>query len=79
MAVGSLIEDTNFARDPPSRQAFLVRNVKRLLGLGAAASVLFAIWRWLDDRRSEDGVRWEPQSFPYPPRPVRGQERKPEE
>jgi hypothetical protein len=40
-----------------------------LVGFGAIAAVLYALWRLLEARRSESGITWEPQPFPSPPRP----------
>jgi hypothetical protein len=40
-----------------------------LVGFGAIAAVLYALWRVLEARRHESGITWEPQPFPSPPRP----------
>jgi hypothetical protein len=48
----------------------MTRHLKRILGIGAAAGMLFALWRWLAARREESGFKWEAQPLPYPPRPT---------
>ena len=40
-----------------------------LVGFGAIAALLYALWRLLEARRRESGITWEPQPFPSPPRP----------
>ena len=42
---------------------------KRILGLGALAAAGYAVYRALDARKTDTGVTWEPQPFPYPPQP----------
>jgi len=47
-------------------------NAKRrrtVLGVGALAALLYALWRLLEARQRESAVTWEPQPFPMPPRP----------
>jgi len=44
--------------------------LRRLVGLGAIAGALYALWRLLDSRQRESGLDWQPQPFPFPPRPV---------
>jgi hypothetical protein len=41
----------------------------RILGFGALVALGFALWRAFDKRRVDTGVTWNPQPFPYPPRP----------
>jgi hypothetical protein len=45
------------------------RFLKRTVKLGVLAGVGYAIWRYFERRREEEGVAWEPQPFPYPPQP----------
>jgi hypothetical protein len=40
-----------------------------LVGFGAIAALLYALWRLLEARRRESGITWEPEPFPSPPRP----------
>jgi len=47
----------------------VLRFLRRLLKLGFLAGAGYAIWRYLERRRDESGVEWEPQPFPYPPQP----------
>jgi hypothetical protein len=42
---------------------------RTILGFGALAAVLYALWRLIEARRRESGISWEPQPFPSPPRP----------
>jgi hypothetical protein len=37
--------------------------------LGLLVGAAYATWRWFEARRSESGMRWEPQPAPYPPQP----------
>jgi hypothetical protein len=37
--------------------------------LGLLVGAAYAAWRWFEARRSESGMRWEPQPAPYPPQP----------
>jgi hypothetical protein len=41
----------------------------RVLGLGVLAAAAYAIWRASEQRRSETGISWRPQPFPFPPEP----------
>ena len=43
--------------------------VRRLFRLGLLAGIGYAVWRYFEKQRSESGVGWEPQPFPYPPQP----------
>jgi hypothetical protein len=45
------------------------RSMKRLLGLSALAAVAYGAWRAYERSRVETGVTWDPQPFPFPPRP----------
>jgi len=45
------------------------RLMKRLLGFGALAAVAYGAWRMYERSRVDTGVTWDPQPFPYPPRP----------
>jgi hypothetical protein len=45
------------------------RSMKRLLGFGALAAVAYGAWRAYERRRVETGVTWDPQPFPFPPKP----------
>lgn len=45
------------------------RLVKRALGAGLVAGAAYAVWRWYESHRSESGMEWEAQPFPYPPTP----------
>jgi hypothetical protein len=45
------------------------RSIRRLLGLGALAAVAYGVWRAYERRRVETGVTWDPQPFPFPPKP----------
>jgi len=45
------------------------RFLKRVLKLGVLAGAAYAVWRYFEKRRSDSGVGWEPQPFPYPPQP----------
>jgi hypothetical protein len=42
--------------------------LKRILGIGAVAGALYALWRLIETRQRESGVEWQPQPFPFPPR-----------
>jgi hypothetical protein len=42
---------------------------RRLFGVGVLAGIGYAIWRYFERQRSESGVGWEAQPFPYPPQP----------
>ena len=42
---------------------------RRLLGVGVAAGVAYAVWRAIEANRIEDDSSWEPQPFPFPPQP----------
>jgi hypothetical protein len=44
--------------------------LKRILGIGVIAAVLYVIWRALDERSSENALSWRVQPFPSPPMPV---------
>jgi hypothetical protein len=48
------------------------KSVRRALGLTAAASAGYALWRAYAKRRvaTGGGLEWEAQPFPYPPQPV---------
>jgi len=43
--------------------------IRRVFGLGLLAGIGYAIWRHFEKQRSEPGVGWEAQPFPYPPQP----------
>ena len=45
------------------------RWVKRFLGAGLLAGLVYAIWRVLDERSRASELTWTPQPFPSPPRP----------
>jgi len=45
------------------------KTVRRLLGIGLLAGVAYAVWRKVP-ARAETSPRWEPQPFPFPPRPA---------
>ncbi len=45
-------------------------SLKRALGLGALATLGYAAWRAVEQRRATSGIGWEPQPFPYPPQPT---------
>ncbi|MGH9049089.1 MAG: hypothetical protein ACRDY4_05105 [Acidimicrobiia bacterium] len=45
------------------------RFLKRVLKVGVLAGAGYAVWRYFEKRRSDSGVGWEPQPFPYPPQP----------
>jgi hypothetical protein len=45
------------------------RFLKRMFKLGLLVGAAYATWRWFEARRSESGMRWEPQPAPYPPQP----------
>ncbi len=53
-----------------ARGASKGRAIKRIVGLGALAGLLFALWRLVESRNRDSGVTWEPQPFPNPPKPV---------
>ena len=42
---------------------------RRLFGLGLLAGIGYAVWRYFEKQRSDSGVGWEAQPFPYPPQP----------
>ena len=42
---------------------------KRLLGMGALATMGYALWRAYERRKVDTGVNWDAQPFPYPPQP----------
>ena len=42
--------------------------LKRILGIGAVAGALLALWRLIETRQRESGLEWQPQPFPFPPR-----------
>lgn len=44
--------------------------VKKTLGFAAAAGLGYALWRKLQGSQEQPDLEWEPQPFPYPPRPV---------
>ncbi len=47
--------------------------LRRLLGIGLLVGVVYALWRKLPTRpetAGASGSHWEPQPFPFPPRPV---------
>src|SRR5262245_27677078 len=46
------------------------RWLKRLLGAGAVAGILYAIWRVLDERSRTSDLAWTAQPFPSPPKPT---------
>jgi hypothetical protein len=46
------------------------RWVKRFLGAGLVAGVVYAVWRALDDHSRRGPIEWKPQAFPEPPMPV---------
>lgn len=48
----------------------MARWLKRLLGAGAVAGALYAVWRVLDERARASRLEWTPQPFPSPPMPV---------
>ena len=43
--------------------------MKRLLGFGALAAVAYGAWRAYERSRAESGFTWDPQPFPFPPKP----------
>lgn len=43
---------------------------KRILGAGAIAGAVYALWRVIDQRTRESTLEWTPQPFPSPPMPV---------
>jgi len=43
--------------------------VRRVFRLGLLAGIGYAIWKYFEKQRSESGVGWEAQPFPYPPQP----------
>lgn len=45
------------------------RFLTRVLKLGVLAGAGYAVWRYFEKQRSDSGVGWEPQPFPYPPQP----------
>jgi hypothetical protein len=54
----------------PARGGAVVRRfLKRVLKLGVLAGVGYAVWRFFEKQRSDSGVGWEAQPFPYPPQP----------
>ena len=50
------------------------KTVRRLLGIGLLAGVAYAVWRKLPSR-PDPGTHWEPQPFPFPPKPATDVER----
>ena len=45
------------------------RWLKRLLGAGLVAGIVYAIWRVLDERSRTSELTWTTQPFPSPPKP----------
>ena len=45
------------------------RWLKRFLGVGIVAGVVYAIWRVLDERSRASELTWTAQPFPSPPKP----------
>ena len=45
------------------------RWLKRLLGVGVVAGVVYAIWRVLEERSRASDLTWSAQPFPLPPKP----------
>ena len=45
------------------------RWLKRFLGAGLLAGLVYAIWRVLDERSRASELTWTPQPFPSPPKP----------
>src|SRR5689334_813232 len=43
--------------------------LKRFLGVGLLATLVYALWRTTQSSPAGRTVVWEPQPFPYPPRP----------
>jgi len=42
---------------------------RRLFRLSILAGIGYGVWRYFEKQRSESGVGWEAQPFPYPPQP----------
>jgi hypothetical protein len=53
------------------------RWLKRVLKLGVLAGIGYAVWRYFEKQRSDSGVGWEAQPFPYPPQPRAGEDAAP--
>ena len=45
------------------------RWLKRLLGAGVVAGIVYAVWRVLDERSRASELTWTAQPFPSPPKP----------
>src|SRR5207253_2158304 len=45
------------------------RTLKRVLGISALAAIGYALWRVVERAQGDRSVTWEPQAFPFPPRP----------
>jgi hypothetical protein len=46
------------------------RWLKRFLGAGIVAGVVYALWRVLDERSRASDLTWTAQPFPSPPKPA---------
>jgi hypothetical protein len=49
--------------------ALVHKTMRRLLGIGLLAGLVYAAWRKLP-QQPETGPHWEPQPFPFPPQPA---------
>jgi hypothetical protein len=45
------------------------KTMRRLLGIGFLAGVAYAVWRTFPSR-PDTSTEWEPQPFPFPPKPT---------
>jgi hypothetical protein len=45
------------------------KTVRRLLGIGLLAGIAYAVWRKFPSG-SDPSTQWEPQPFPFPPKPM---------
>ncbi len=48
--------------------------IKGTLGLGLLGAGAYAVWRAYQKQTINSGMEWEPQPFPYPPRPAEDSE-----
>lgn len=46
------------------------KTARRVIGVGVVAAAGYAVWRAFEARKVATGVSWQPQPFPYPPRPI---------
>ena len=69
MMTGLAIKHKSYAPPRATIAAMRRRALWRVVGVGALAAGVYAIWRAIDTNRGPASAGWEPAPFPFPPQP----------